>query len=756
MDPFDSIKATFFEECGELMESLESGLLALQSGTQDEDTVDAVFRAVHSIKGGAGAFGLNVLVKFAHEFETTLDALRSGRLDKGAPVIAVLLRSSDQLGDLVMACRTGEDMTLPDTSDLKALIDSLPVAEGNVAGGDEFNPVMLDFGLDPISGDLTPESVAMVIPIEIADHDAKSTKREGPAFGSRIWEIVFEPLPDLLNSGNEPLFLFRALEVLGKLVTKAMDGDLPTLSEMDVRTPRLRWRIELAPSAPDLTETEIESVFEFAVDLCALKISVFNHKDAEYKDDQEGMITSVAGPSSRPSEGTIGKQSSRLEAGDASILSRHSLQIPTDGAVSTSADVVPADRPNTAATQVSTTIRVDLARVDRLVNLVGELVISQSMLAQGMMRAGLDQHSEAASNLDELHQLTRDMQDSVMSIRAQPVKSLFQRMTRIVREAAQATGKQVSLVTEGEGTEIDKTVVERLADPLTHMIRNAIDHGLEAAEDRLASGKDESGIVRLTARQQSDRVIIEVSDDGRGINRTRVLERAIERGLVSEGKALEAGEIDRLLFMPGFSTIEKVSALSGRGVGMDVVQRAIRDLNGTISIVSVDGAGCTISISLPLTLAILDGMIVRSNEQRMVIPLSVIIETQTLSAARIEKVGANHKVVKLHDRFVPLIELAEGMGFANVKDTTAKEDAALLFVEPDESGPFALCVDAIEAQRQVVIKGLNENFGSVPCVSAATILGDGQVALIVDPAGIAVLSGLQHRHPTSKKEAKAS
>lgn len=732
MDPLDAIKATFFEECSELMESLEAGLLALQAGRQDPDTVDSVFRAVHSIKGGAGAFDLGVLVAFAHDFETTLDALRSGRLAPTADVIAVFLRSSDQLGDLIAASKAGEEVASPPTDDLKALLGDM--ADAGADGADEFAPVMLDFGLDPMPEDqLPPAEEAQPSEKEAAEPSASETAGQ-----PRLWSIQFEPLPDLLVSGNEPLYLFRALEVMGRLTVEAADSDLPDLADMDPAIPRLRWRILLEPSAPDLTETEIESVFEFAVDLCVLKIEPSAHRQsdpvlAESALAEKAKETDSDAPTPPASD-------------------------PPPASSAAEVPVAPAPPRPEAASPASTTIRVDLARVDRLVNLVGELVISQSMLAQDMTRAGLDQHSEAISTLDELQHLTRSMQDSVMSIRAQPVKSLFQRMTRIVREAAQATGKDVRLVTEGEGTEIDKTVVERLADPLTHMIRNAIDHGLEPADARRATDKEPTGTVRLTARQQSDRVVIEVSDDGRGINRTRVLQRAIERGLLPEGATPEPGEIDRLLFMPGFSTNTEVSPLSGRGVGMDVVQRAIRDLNGAISISSTEGEGCTISISLPLTLAILDGMIVRSNNQRMVIPLSAIVETQTMSAARIENIGTDNRVVQLHDRFVPMVDLARGMGFASTRDAEGidPEDAALLFVEPDDSGLFALCVDAIEAQRQVVIKGLSENFGNIPCVSAATILGDGQVALIVDPVGIASHARLQHRHPTPQPKAHAS
>lgn len=691
MDPMDAIRATFFEECAELMETLEAGLLVIAAGRQDGDTIDGIFRAVHSIKGGAGAFGLGALVGYAHLFETALDALRTGRIAPETDVVAVLLRACDRLGDLVAASQGDAPVAAPDAADLGILLEqvSAGAARGPTCPADRPMP-----RLDLPDG---PSAIAS----------------SGGTGGGPEWSITFEPLPELLASGNEPLFLFRALEVLGAIDVEAIDTDLPALEEMDVRVPRLRWRIRLTPSAPDLTETEIEAVFEFALNLCVL--------DVRCASDASGCATRE--------DGTSPVRDEVVEAAPSAPSRRLQSRA--------------APLPTQSAAALPNSIRVDLGRVDRLVNLVGEIVISQSMLAQGMSRAGLDQHSDAVTRLEELQQLTRDMQDSVMAIRAQPVKSLFQRMTRIVREAAQITGKDVLLEIEGEGTEIDKTVVERLADPLTHMIRNAIDHGLEDRAGRAAAGKSVAGTVRLSARQRSDQVVIEVSDDGRGIDRHRVLERAVSLGFVPEGRCLDDAEIDRLLFLPGFSTSSAVSAISGRGVGLDVVQRAIRDLSGTIAVRSTSGRGCTISISLPLTLAILDGMIVRSRRQRLVVPLSAILETQTIDAARIETLGGGRRVVRLHDRYVPLIDLAQGMGFTLPSDPD-DDDTALVFVQPDEGDTFALRVDGIEAQRQVVIKGLGDNFGHVPCVSAATILGDGQVALIVDATGIARMAGL-HR-----------
>ncbi|MEM8851119.1 MAG: chemotaxis protein CheA [Pseudomonadota bacterium] len=691
-DPMDTIRAGFFEECGELMEVLEAGLLALQDGTSDADTIASIFRAVHSVKGGAGAFDMASLVAFAHDFETLLDGVRSGTVAQSPALVATLLRAADRLSDLIELSRDGREPT-DDFDELAAHLRDLETASPPVG---DFTPVALDFGLDP---DPEPEPAEQAAAASDAPQDMLT------------WQIAFRPHSELFSSGNEPLFLFRALAVLGRIAVSIDDSALPNLANLDPDLASLAWRITLIPSANDLTETEIEAIFEFAEDLCdiTLECAMAPASVAPAWPDAQ-LPTTTAPPAAAPPP-----------------PASPAKPVPPAGSVT----------PPPAAK----TIRVDLDRVDRLVNLVGELVISQSMLARSISLAGHDGQSDIMDGLDGLQQLTRDIQDSVMSIRAQPVKSLFQRMTRIVREAAQATGKEVRLEVVGEGTEIDKTVVERLADPLTHMIRNAIDHGLESPAERLAAGKPQTGIVRLSAAQQSDRVVIEVTDDGRGIDRGRVLARAVARGLVEPDTRLETHEIDRLLFRPGFSTNDEVSQLSGRGVGLDVVQKAIRDLNGVVSIASEDGIGCSMSASLPLTLAILDGMVVTAANQRMVIPLSAIVETQTLASAKIRNLGPGRNVAALQGVFVPMVDLAQGMGFPPTQNTR-DDDRAILFLRPGEAAAYALQVDAIDSQGQVVIKGLADAFGRVPCVSAATILGDGQVALIVDPTSLAEAAGL--------------
>jgi two-component system chemotaxis sensor kinase CheA len=379
---------------------------------------------------------------------------------------------------------------------------------------------------------------------------------------------------------------------------------------------------------------------------------------------------------------------------------------------------------------VSSTIRVDLDRVDRMIDLVGELVITEAMLSQRVLEAGLARTSAVAMALEELEALTREIQDSVMAIRAQPVRSVFQRMPRLVRELAVHTGKQVRLVTEGEGTEVDKTVIERIADPLTHMIRNAIDHGLESTEARLAAGKPAEGLVRLSALHRSGRIVIEVSDDGAGINRPRVKAKAVENGLISADAQLSDDEIDNLIFLPGFSTASAISDISGRGVGMDVVRRSVQAMGGRISITSRPGQGSTFTLSLPLTLAVLDGMVVKTSDQTLIIPLGAVLETLRPNAADVYPLDNRTSVLALRGGYVPIVDIAEVLEFG--QRTVVPEQSVALLVESEGGSRAILLVDEIQGQRQVVIKSIEANYRAVYGIAAATVMGDGHVALILD------------------------
>lgn len=665
LDPMVEIRISFFLECDELLESLQDALSAMDEGAQDNETINAVFRAVHSIKGGAGAFGLTALVDFAHRYETVLDALRTGRLMVTPNVMKLFFRAADLLQDQVRAareCRPAPDGAEPLLHDLELLVGGIAPAppEPEVA----FTPTPLSLNFADLPTPPTPPD----------------------------WIIRFRPAATLYASGNEPMHLLRALAELGRTEVACDRAALPTLAGLDPEAAYLGWTIRLTGTA---TEANVREVFDFVEDLCTLEITQSTGADAPAPRNQ------ILSP--------------RLPA-------RAGHPPPQPEVKNAPAEPTPA------------TVRVDLDRIDRLVNLVGELVINQAMLAQSLTEAGLPQNSAGMTGLDAVMMLTRDIQDSVMLIRAQPVRPLFQRMARIVREASAALGKRVRLKTEGEATEIDKTVIERLADPLTHMIRNAVDHGLERPEARLAAGKADEGVITLSAHHRGGRVVIELSDDGAGINRARVRETAIARGLVAADAVLADSEIDSLLFLPGFSTATQISALSGRGVGMDVVRGAIQSLGGGISISSTPGLGTKLSISLPLTLAVLDGMVVRVAGETLVVPLSSILEAATVTDAEIRALGPQTNVIHLRGAFVPLYDLGVELGYRTAR---ASYDGAIVLLTTQQDGKCsALIVDAILEQRQVVIKGLQHSCGPIPGVAAATILGDGRIALILDPADL--------------------
>lgn len=691
MDPMEAIKATFFQECSEQLSEIEAGLLSLKDSGHDDEVVNAVFRGVHSIKGGAGAFALDDLVRFAHVFETILDGLRSRRLDLDEELADVLLTASDVLADHVRQAQGGAAVDAASAAVAEAGLARY--ADGPHGEVDEapaapaFVPLKLDIGAPP---------------------------------EARQWTVRFKPAASLYRNANDALVLVRELARLGQADVALDRSGVARLDAWSADQPGLVWTVVLATDA-SVTEQQLRDVFEFVDGDCDLNVD--SADDGGSRD-----LASPAGVAPSTDD----------------LLARLLTEVAAQPAVTE-----PIGIPSPAATEraaqpetlVQTTIRVDLERVDRLIDLVGELVINQAMLAQRVVEAGLARSSTIALGLDDLEQLTREIQDSVMAIRAQPVKSVFQRMPRLVREVTAATGKRARLVMEGEGTEVDKTVIERLSDPITHMIRNAIDHGLETPQARLEAGKAEEGSVRLSALHRSGRIIIEVADDGRGIDRERVRKLAVERGVIDSDAALSDEEIDNLIFAPGFSTAEAVSDISGRGVGMDVVKRSIQALGGRISITSWPGLGSTFSLSLPLTLAVLDGMVVSVGSHTLVVPISVIVESLQLKASDVRRMGADGAVLAVRGAHVPIIDVASALGWV---DTSADVGlGVIMLVESELGGLIALRVDAIQGQRQVVIKSLEQNYRQVDGLGAATILGDGRVALILDVDGLIAA----HRRP---------
>ncbi len=710
MDPMAEIRASFFIECEELLEALQDGLQTMEDGEDDGETINIVFRAVHSIKGGAGAFGLEALVRFAHRYETALDEVRGGRLVANDEGMKLFFQAADHLSDLVRVSRDDGPIPSERSAELLKHLDALIGSDVEEAAEEEsidFTPagLTLDLNLGPA---LDEGSVPV---IDEAPENAAQTDEPN-------YRIIFKPNAELFETGNEPVQLLKSLRDLGDCTVKLLLEDLPDLTDLVAEKPAIGWEILIKT---DADTAEISSVFEFVEGLCTLDITNTGATSTA------GAVSDLpAPPPTMPDDEEV--VSTVKEPATAQTLEPAVVEKPQPAAKAAGQT---SNKQQAAAKSV---VRVDLDRIERLVNLVGELVINQAMLSQSLEQAGLSPHSDAMNGLEEFQRLTRDIQDSVMMIRAQPVKSLFQRMSRIVREASAAVKKDVRLITEGENTEVDKTVIERLADPLTHMIRNAVDHGLETSETRRAAGKPEQGVVRLSASHKSGRVVIDIADDGAGINRERVFQIAVDKGLVPEDANLSDSEIDNLLFLPGFSTAKEVSDLSGRGVGMDVVRTAIQSLGGRITITSEPGVGTTFSISLPLTLAVLDGMVVEVANETLVVPLNLVIETLTLNDLYMDMIRPGVMSIRVRGSFVPVFDLGVALGYREPLEDTA--GCVVLLIAQEDGQRSAIMIDEIRDQRQVVIKGLDENFYRSPGIAAATILGDGQIALILDPTDI--------------------
>ncbi|WP_438750214.1 chemotaxis protein CheA [Pararhizobium sp. O133] len=757
----NEIKEIFFQECEEQLAELESGLLRLNDGDRDPETVNAVFRAVHSIKGGAGAFGLDDLVSFAHVFETTLDCVRSNKLEPTQEVLKVMLKSADVLADLTNVARDGGSVDQARSAQLIRELEALakgeaPPPAATVAAAPKPVPVAKAVPAPVAAAPVTNDEGFMPVAFSFDDFGGE----DEAASDLPSYDIVFKPKSELYTKGNEATLLLRDLSRLGEMSIHCNMDSLPGLDQMDPETAYFSWKISIKT---DKGEDAIRTVFEFAEWDCDLEVTALDAGEAGAGDDDELPMQPVPfdlsvldGEPDAPI-GVVEEEERLAAAQQAAVAAAETasnvLQMAGSAARAPASDKGAAaaaaqNNAQQASSAAAPTIRVDLDRVDRLINLVGELVINQAMLSQSVIENDSNGVSSINMGLEELQQLTREIQDSVMAIRAQPVKPVFQRMARTVREIADITGKSVRLVTEGENTEVDKTVIDKLAEPLTHMIRNAVDHGLEMPEKRLAAGKPAEGTVKLTAKHRSGRIVIELSDDGAGINREKVRQKAIDNDLIAADANLSDEEIDNLIFHAGFSTADKVSDLSGRGVGMDVVKRSIQALGGRINISSKPGHGSVFSMSLPLTLAVLDGMVVTVAGQTLVVPLTAIVETLQPDAASIHSFGATQRLISIRNSFCPLVDVGRILNF-RATQANPVEGVALL-VESEGGGQRALMVDAIQGQRQVVIKSLEANYTHVPGIAAATILGDGRVALILDvDAVVAASRGQSLQHESS-------
>jgi two-component system chemotaxis sensor kinase CheA len=702
----EQLKRTFFDECSELLQDIERGLTNIQEGRGSEDTINAVFRAVHSVKGGAGIFGFEGLVEFAHVFETVLDAIRRGSLATTSAVVDVLLAASDVLSDLVTMVRAGEAIAPGYGGECRAALEQLMAKDSAAGAGaeDDTSPAPADFeGID-------------FVPVRVENFDSADGTD-----GLRAYAITFRPKPEMLKKANEPLYILRELRKLGELDLVAETAALPPLSELVPDHPYIGWTGTLRTAA---ARAQIEEVFEFVQGDCDLEIT-----------QADGVGSGAAIEHAATLVPAMAEPATDAAAVPSAIANGQAPRAGADPAQPA------AEGRSAVAKPAATTTRVELEKIDRVVNMVGELVISQAMLGQIVQGMPEDVSGRLTQILEEVVHHTRELKDSVMSMRAQPVSAVFQRMPRLVRELAVKTGKKVRLETAGESTEVDRSIIERLSDPLTHIVRNSVDHGIESPANRLAAGKCEEGTIRLAAEHRGGRIVIEVSDDGAGLNAERVLKKAKERGLVAPDAALSDDEINNLIFLPGFSTAEAVSDISGRGVGMDVVRRNIQDVGGRISLKSERGRGMTIQLALPLTLAVMDGMVIKVARETYVMPLPTIVECLRPPRADVHKLLGTRGMLQLRGDLVPLVHLGDLLD-VTAKDTES-DDSVVIITEAGEGSRFGLVVDELCGHQQVVIKSIEESYGSVPGIAGATILGNGRVAFILDVEKLSDLAATQ-------------
>ncbi len=675
----------FFEESFEGLDIMESGLLNMDPGTVDPEDINTVFRAAHSIKGGSGTFGFEDIASFTHVMETLLDEMRDGRRSVNTETVDVLLQSVDTLRELLSAARDGGE-------------------------ADEARVNAQKAALERVLND-APESPADDTE-DINGTAAQPIPREEPR--TIGWHIVFRPHPHMMQTGNDPLRIIRELASLGESTIEADTHGLPSFQVYEPEQSYLSWDIRLRGEIP---RTAVDEIFEWVEDDCDLAVMPILDELLDAHVQQESV---------NPSEQIRSQPVAESAKNDDSTAKGESP-------VGSGTNKATGKRKSAAGGSTGS-IRVDIGKIDALINMVGELVITQSML--GMLGEDFDMSrvDRLQDGLAQLERHTRELQESVMQIRMLPISFTFSRFPRLVHDLSTKLGKKVELKLTGEHTEVDKTVIEKIGDPLVHLVRNSLDHGLETPEERIAAGKQETGSVELNAFHRGGNIIIEVRDDGRGLDKDRLLKKGIEKGLVAENNGLSDKQIYDLIFAPGFSTAEKVSDVSGRGVGMDVVRKNIMELGGSIEIDSEPGKGSAIIIRLPLTLAILDGQTVAVGDETYIVPLTSIIESIQIRPDMVNLVAGRGETFKLRDEYLPIVRLHDVL---KVENARAKElTEGLLVVVEGEGRRCGLFVDDLRGQQQVVIKSLEANYGKVMGISGATILGDGSVALILDIPGL--------------------
>ncbi len=678
--------AVFFEEANENLASFESLLLDIDPTSPQDEDLNAIFRAAHSIKGGAATFGFVDVTELTHELETLLDLLRKHEIVLTDEMVDCLLRSGDALKAQLKRHQDGGVDEPIVTSHLISELRRLASGAGQAPAASAIA------GAPPAT---TPRST-----------------------GTRTLRITLGPVPESFDV-QTVIGLFDEIPGMGS-ARKATSTPQAGFFDLDVET-----------TSPD---GEILDLFTFYIDKDKVNIqSQSNGPEVATPSAADRNIVEDAGFGLFDAPASAAPAQPAVTAATPAVAAAAAGAVPVQAAAEPPKGNTKAERASAAAANESTTLRVAVEKIDQLINLVGELVITQSMLAQKAQALDAANHHGLLSGLGDLERNTRDLQESVMGIRMIPMSFVFNRFPRMLRDLANKLGKKVELRTSGEATELDKGLIEKITDPLTHLVRNSVDHGIEMPDVRLATGKEAHGTITLSAQHQGGSIVIEVRDDGRGLSRPKILAKAQERGIPVSDKMTDQ-EVWQLIFAPGFSTAEVVTDVSGRGVGMDVVKRNITALGGTVELDSVEGLGTRVSVRLPLTLAIMDGMSVASGDEIYILPLAAVVETFQLEEEKIKSLADQGKVVRVRQEYLPVRFLGEMFGVPEYGQTESNQ--IMVILEADERRT-ALVVDRLIGQHQVVVKNLESNYRKVPGISGATILGDGRVGLILDPGYLA-------------------
>lgn len=659
----EQLRKMFYEECRENLEVLEDVLLNLDLAQFDDESINTIFRAAHSIKGGAATFNLLDISEFTHSVEAYLDLVRNGERQLTADTVDILLKSGDCIQSMLEQHESGSQVD-------QALLDDVSAQLADLLGNES---VIADTQSTPPPGN---------------SNDVKS--------GS--WHVSFVPHREIFFSGNDPLRILRELQDLSdECIIEANTTQLPEIDDIEAELCYLSWQAQMPG---EIDKSVIEEIFEWVEDECDLTIErqVQSSSVLESNEPDTEVQPTQAEEASRSSSDSKPVKAAKAESSVSSI-------------------------------------RVDIDKVDSLINLVGELVITQSMLTEIGNDFTIDKLEKLKAGLDQLLQNSKDLQENVLNIRMLPMSFAFSRFPRLVRDLSTRLDKQVDLQIKGEQTELDKTVLERIVDPLVHLVRNGIDHGIESRAQRLESGKPELGVIELNAYHQGGSIVIEISDDGAGLNCDKLWQKASEKGVLDADARRDEfsdKQIMNLIFAPGFSTADEVSDISGRGVGMDVVRRNIEELGGHIEVESKLGEGSRFTISLPLTLAILDGQLVKVAGEVYVIPLLTIVESIQIDKSCIKLASGGVELYRLRDENIPILRLQDELEMG----ASGNLDKRILCFVEAAGNRVGLLIDELLDQQQVVIKSLESNYSKVAGISGATILGDGSVSLILDIQGL--------------------